>query len=119
MRRALWEKDRNRKNLQSLQRLVELWKGIVSISIKAVAVGTEEGENLRHLRQRQHWFTSHYVVEREEEEMTRVPRFSCLSPVTGWVMDVIHGEGLQGACGFGGYGKFVLWMLGCFKTSGS
>lgn len=37
-----------------------------------------------------------------------MPKFSCLSPVTGWVMDVIHGEGLQGVCSFEGSDTFIL-----------
>lgn len=74
--------ERKRKNLESVQRLVELSrKGTVSISIKGMAAGTKEGKNLGNLKQRQHWFTSHYVVEREEAEVTSIPRFSCLSPV--------------------------------------
>lgn len=72
---ALWEKDRNRKNRESLQRLVELWKGIVSISSKAVAAGTEEGKNLKNPRQRQLWFAHHCAVEREEEDVTECPSF--------------------------------------------
>lgn len=102
----LWEKDRNRKNLESVQRLVESGEGIVSISIKVMAAGTEEGKNLRNVRRRQHWFTSHYLVEKRRRPQ-ECPGFH-VSPVTGWVMDVIHGEGLQGACGFGGYDKFTL-----------
>lgn len=88
---ALREKDRNRKNLEFFQRLIELsWKGITSISTKAMAVETKERKKLRNPRQRRHWLTSHCV--KREEEVIRVPRFSCLSPVTGWVVDVIHGE---------------------------
>lgn len=64
----------------------------MSISTKVMAVEIEERKNLRNLRQRQYWLTSHYIVKREEEEVTRGPRFSCLSSVTGWVVDVIHGE---------------------------
>lgn len=29
---------------------------------------------------------------REEEELKRGPRFLCCPPVTGWVVDVIHGD---------------------------
>lgn len=71
---ALREKDRNRKNVESAKRLVELLKkGNVKTSTKAVTVGTEREENLRG--QVQHWFTILVIrlLREKAEELRRAP----------------------------------------------
>lgn len=80
----------------------------MSISTKVMAVEIEEGKNLRNLRQRQYWLTSHYIVKREEEEVMGGPRFSCLSCYR--VGGGCHSwrEQLQRICSFGGDDEFIL-----------